>query len=446
MANGCIHITAKDCLPFDDQESIAEVAFTILRNEQFQTFHFAPDYISTDDEKLIEFDYLQKVWKAGRYVGEMEFHYKNQPYKLTIKPRFGEIFLFRMLEEIYNIKILPSQTKESSSTDWQNYIKRIVSFIWLHKLAACNRYGIPKQNFIQEHKGTPVKGRLNVRKSVLPYYINSEVVSESPVKREVEIVSRILWQANRILVRHFDMGIFKMPDAAKDAMDHVSKVQRLDQHVSEYEYRNIKLKAIYQNWKSIIDFSWDILKSKPFHKKDEGNRSGYSFFIDMAEVWELYLKSLLKKELSFLGWTLRTDNLSAYPSKYFSRKLIPDIVFERNNEVLVWDAKYKRMTWSDRRDFDRTDFFQIHTYMNYYEQNKTVKCGGLLYPLSNEPSDRNRTKSDSLFGLQSSGSAFVVDGIDFSFCSEEGQQQKELQNLFRDTESKFLNRMKLIAK
>lgn len=443
MAESTINITANDCLPFEQQEQLIPVVNHILKQEQVQTFHFSHVYLPDEGEKMIDFDFLSHQWKAGRFVGEMEFFCNNQRYKLTIKPRFGKLFLFRMLEEIFNIKILPSHSEESSTVDWQHYIKRIISFIWLHKLAASNRYGVPKQNHLVEHKGTTVKGKLNVRNSILPYYTSNEIISNSPEKIEYGIASRIIWQASRILVKNFDLGMFKTPDAAKDAIDHISRVKSLNHYVSESDFRNIKLKAIYQNWKPIIDFSWDIIKSKPFHKKQADKNQSFSFFIDMAEVWELYVKSLLKKQLMLSGWNLKEDNISTYPEKYFKRQLIPDIVFERDDEVLVWDAKYKRMKW-DIRDFDRTDFFQIHTYIHYYQQLKKVKCGGLLYPLNCPPEQYEKSKSDYLFGGNTNSTTFIADGIDLSFCNSNNEKTDEYIVQFKKKENEFLSRIKTI--
>ena len=56
------------------------------------------------------------------------------------------------------------------------------------------------------------------------------------------------------------------------------------------------------------------------------------------------------------------------------------------DEFLVFDAKYKRMK-GEKNDVDRSDFFQIHTYIQYflhtYPEGR-VLLGGLLYPLSLE--------------------------------------------------------------
>lgn len=444
MTETAIHIEAKDCLAIPSQPEIGSIMHTLLNIEQTQVFHFSMNHDEELKEPIVEFDYRNREWRAGRYVGEVDFIHNGQPCKFSVKPRFGEMFLFRMLEEIFNIKIIPSLSKDHTKADWQHYIKRIVSFIWIHKLASSNKYGIPRVNHYPEHRGTTIKGKLNVRKSILPYYTTKEVISVNSEKKEYDIIARIIWQAHKILVREFGLGTFKIPDSANDALNHFSQVKDLNKYVSEFEFKSIKLKTIYQNWKEIVDFSWDIIKSKPFQNEQKANKNSFAFFIDMAEVWELYISSLLKKRLAPKGWILRSEILQAYPEKYFKRKLIPDIIFEKGNDVIVWDAKYKMMKWRNF-DFDRGDFFQIHTYINYYQQNKSVKGGGLLYPISTSIDNQEKTISSTLFGNENTSfnTFFHADGIDLSFVNT--QESKEFNiEMFNKMEIEFLKRVEIL--
>ena len=90
------------------------------------------------------------------------------------------------------------------------------------------------------------------------------------------------------------------------------------------------------------------------------------------------------------------------------------------DEFLVFDAKYKRMK-GEKNDVDRSDFFQIHTYIQYflhtYPEGR-VLLGGLLYPLSLEDWKENRAlyTPSSMFGsFGRVDTKFIVDGI---LCSE----------------------------
>jgi hypothetical protein len=62
-------------------------------------------------------------------------------------------------------------------------------------------------------------------------------------------------------------------------------------------------------------------------------------------------------------------------------------------------------------DVDRADFFQIHTYMSYYQTQADIEFigGGLLYPLSQAYNDSNCFSTNQLENHQA---WFLVDGIE----------------------------------
>lgn len=433
MVNEVIHLTALDCLPFLNEEAKAGVLQSFIESQQGNVCYLTPTKRVDEDSKLAEFDYLNKKWNAGRFIGEAFFSHENQNYKVTIKPRFGENFLLRMLEEIFNIRITKSASIQTKTDDWQHYIKRIIAFIWIQKLANANLHGLPKVHITKQYKGQSIKGRIAVRQSIKPYYSSGEVISIYREKKIDETVAQILFQSYQIIRSDFGIGKgLNFPDAAQDAINQINTSVKHKKIITESDYNNIKYKEIYLNWKPIIDFSWDILKRKQLSLKQEKSKNGYGFFLDMAEIWEQYLRSLLKKKLEPLGWNYNTNKIIAYKNYFFQRELIPDIVFQKGNDVLVWDAKYKKMT-GIYRDVDRSDFFQIHTYIQNFLNHKNVVSGGLLYPISiNQPNFKNY-KSDFLINEEGKKLNFIIDGVELV---EENEN-----NDYKIKEVEFVNRI-----
>ena len=85
-------------------------------------------------------------------------------------------------------------------------------------------------------------------------------------------------------------------------------------------------------------------------------------------------------------------------------------------------------------DVNRNDFFQIHTYMAYYQgmEDKELVGGGLFYPIEGDL-EKNKEKAHSKRWLNNEG-FFVVDGI-------------KLKNTFSkqdiiNEEKKFVKRIK----
>ncbi|MFV8361436.1 5-methylcytosine restriction system specificity protein McrC [Flavobacterium sp. LS1P3] len=432
MVNEVIHISALDCLPFYNEEAKAGVLQSFIESQQGNICYLTTNKKVDDDSKLAEFDYFNKKWNAGRFIGEAFFLHEGQHYKVTIKPRFGENVLLRMLEEIFNIRITKSASIQTKTDDWQHYIKRIIAFIWIQKLANANLHGLPKINITKEHKGQSIKGRISVRQSIKPYYSSGEIISIYREKQFDETISQILFQAYQIIRSDFGIGKgLNLPDAAQDAINQINTSVKHKKIITESDYKNIKYKEIYLSWKPIIDFSWDILKRKQLSIKQKKSKNGFGFFLDMAEIWEQYIRSLLKKKLIPLGWNYNVDRHIAYKGYFFQRELIPDIVFQKGNDLLVWDAKYKRMI-GDFRDVDRSDFFQIHTYIQNFLNHKNVKSGGLLYPISIDQPNFKKYKSDYLINEDGNRLNFIIDGIEFNENNENKDYQiKERQFIDR---------------
>ncbi|ACV63049.1 conserved hypothetical protein [Desulfofarcimen acetoxidans DSM 771] len=419
-------IRAKDCLTFE-VTSICEEAIRHFAHSYDCTknvFRFSPKRYADDDaSKVLEYDYWQRMWRAGRYVGNASFSYNNRNYDIVIEPRYGELFLFKMIEEIFNVKLVTSNAALQRKNDFGFLIRRLISFIWLHKLANANKHGLPRHNVKKNYTGYNVKGRINVKKSVISLLTKEQVVSEFYEKEIDETIARILVQAYWILVKDYELGILSLPDNAREIINLLKSSRFSSQSVSQNEYDRINYKEIYQSFREVVDFSWDIINNKtPSKSVCTQSQNGFSFFIDMAEIWELYIRTALSKHLKKDKWKVMLDYAVVYEDTFFKRCLIPDIVVKRGADVAVFDAKYKAMNYSSL-DVDRNDFFQIHTYMNYYAQGKRLLAGGLIYPL--EKSLPLNCKSDSLFSSNETNATFFIDGFNVTDAGEFEKEKME---------------------
>ena len=435
MGKQKVILEAKDCCVFLNQEGHADAIQHFLSTQtQNNVFQFIPTAEKRLDESpILSFNYSDSKWYAGRYVGEAFFNYKGTDYHIIIAPRFGNNQLYRMLEEVFNIRFSESNQKVDKQKDFQFIIKKIIAFLWLNMLSKANKHGLPRSNKKQTFIGSKIRGRLNVKGSIIPLHTQSRLMSNYWEKTPNEPITKILKQAYNVLRYEYGISQIKASYAANNALEQLFSSSVSGGYLSQNDYKNIIYKNIYKAYKPVVDLSWDIIKRKNFGNTNNSESEGMSFFLDMAEIWELYLKSILKKKLAPEGWQLRNDIIQTYAKKDFRRKLIPDIVFQKDNALMVWDAKYKRMHF-DYFDYDRSDFFQIHTYINYYSKNYNVIAGGLLYPLSKEYSNEKASKnySSSLFGEERDNTQFIVDGIDL--------RDTEISTIKRE-ESAFLDRI-----
>jgi len=424
-------IETTDCTEFpEDYDDI--IHDFVTKSDQFERFRFSE---SQDDLPIAFFDYKETNWRAGRLVGDAQFESNGKEYLLSINPRFGEKHLFWMLEEIFNVRLIESKHTYDRSESRQQLIRKLIAFLWLNLLAKGNRHGLPRIFQSKSYYGNKIRGRINVRKSIIPVKTEQKVVSTYRQKKFDERIIRLLKQAYEILLSDYHLGEIVQPQNAKYALDQLNRIKLPSRRLTDQGFKNIKVKRIYQSFKPVLNLSWDIIKNNRAGNQRESQKQSFSYFIDMAEIWEMYLRSLLEKRLSIEGWSLLEQKVVTYSDKLFKRGLIPDIVFKKGNQVIVLDAKYKRMEF-DPNDIDRSDFFQIHTYIQYYQQKYEVIAGGLLYPFSEEFNENRQIQSlsETLFGESSGDTKFFIDGIDLADCGEDDFD-------FDKKEKKFLDRM-----
>ena len=438
MTNNATIYRANDCSPFDWQQDINDVMPHFLNNvfNEKSIFKFSS---KAYDDDLLPASFFQGKWCAGRLVGEASFKLHESDIKIEIAPRFGELSLFRMLEEIFSINILMSKNQIIQKKDESWLLKKIISFIWVQKLANANKYGVPSTNVTRPYIGSTIKGKINIRKSIIPLSISSQVFSYTREKIPDEIIAQIILQAYDILQKHYGLSNSNISENALNAIQNFEGGNFSKRIITQSEYQRIRYKSIYLSYKEVVDFSWQIIRNKEFSASYNNEKEGFSFFVDMAEIWELYLLSVMRKRFKKSEWQISSEVVETYREKDYRRPLIPDIVLKRGQKLAVFDAKYKRMNFV-YSDFDRIDFFQIHTYMGYYRSKSELICGGLLYPLSSTMTKelQNRNSSSSLFDNNQDNVQFLIDGINLSIVEDEDSFQYEIQ-VFLDRIDAYLN-------
>lgn len=443
-------ISANDCCPFSPaescyksfnwQDSLREFSNHFLSAQS--VFHFLSNKRDKEDDMPFA-QWLRDVngdndwkWFAGRWVGSV----KTDEYTIEVRPRFGNLSLFVLLDEIFSINIFNNLSAEDvSNTD--SLLQKLIPFIWAQKLGEANKYGIPHTTIDVLHKGLSVKGRLLIRKSILPFFKQKEVISATREKQVDATICRIILQAYKLLNKNKVMNIrSKLSENAENALINFENAKILDTQVTLKQYNDIRYKSIYESWRGVVDFSWQIIQNHNFSQKESENSKGFGMFVDMAEIWEMFLRSKLQK--AFPDWDVSSPEIDTYNETFFKRKIIPDIVMKKGNDVMVFDAKWKRMEYRSE-DVDRTDFFQIHTYIQYYHRKGyNVIAGGLLYPISLEEEKLKGSKTFAALHGIDNNTTFIVDGICFGKEPAENesndQKSKTKKNISKEEKDKQL--------
>ena len=364
----------------------------------------------------------QRVWQAGRYIGTTQI----DGCTVNIKPRFGNGWLEYLLADVFHFRLTKSEN-ERDKNSWNELMRHIFWHLWVNKFTVANQYGLPRRTAKRIHQGIQIRGRLNARKSIFPFFMKHQVVSEYWEKEVDDAICRIVYKAYSILAQR-DMRKSAVPSQIQESLnDLYSLYQGHPISVSPHDYHGISYKSIYLSWKPLVDFSWQIIQQDSLCKHKNVKGESFSLFLDMAEIWEAFLRKKLGEGLEgWRVWSVEECEQKVYGNTFFGRIIIPDIVLQRvgndgKDEFLVFDAKYKQMR-GNKDDVDRSDFFQIHTYIQYVQHHLgNVVLGGLLYPLSLDV-DENRFHSEELYGCNGNDNIpFIVDGV---YCDEKEIEEK----------------------
>ena len=381
--------------------------------------------------------------QTGNYVGK----FKWQGLEIDIKSRFSNTFLERMLNfanDIFLDDVSITGNKIDKDFDISKYI---IYYMFVQNLEKAFLLGLPKSYRSVEHHEMKLKGKIDINKFIkydIPF--QGKISSVSREQKEIQEIIDVLYKAVKII--------------DKNNKAFIKNISHIKTHLKQYKSNNyvsnetinkaIKSKAlqnpIFAPYKKVLQYARFIINENNIEEKDDGKQETYGFIINVAELFEIYVTKLLQKEFS--DWIVESPKIELYdtPKMFYQRKIIPDIVMIKNKDVIVFDTKYKKMNMQSKNrngagDVDRNDFFQINTYMSYYQNQKfNVRIGGLLYPIGKSfIENKNICHSETWFG--NTNTKFIVDGIDLSNLEEANDHENKF-TLISKREQKFINGIK----
>ena len=381
--------------------------------------------------------------QTGNYVGKFVW----QGLEIDIKSRFSNTFLERMLNfanDIFLDDVSITGNKVDKDFDISKYI---IYYMFVQNLEKAFLLGLPKAYKSIEHHEMKLKGKIDINKFIkydIPF--QGKISSASREQKEIQEIIDVLYKAVKII--------------DKNNKAFLKNISHIKTHLKQYKSNNyvsnetinraLKSKAlqnpIFAPYKKVLEYARFIINGNSIEKND-GKQETFGFIINVAELFEIYITKLLQKEFS--DWYVESPHLrldEKFGKTYlYSRKIIPDIVMTKYKDVMVFDTKYKKMNFNYVKgngvDVDRNDFFQINTYMSYYQnQDFNVKIGGLLYPIEKSfKENKNICHSQSWFG--NLNTKFIVDGIDLSDLEESKEGECKFATISK-REQKFIEGIK----
>ena len=433
---------------YQDKKYPNNTFFSFFKDEEKTIFKNEDDLIISIKKSKNEKNEDIYLAQTGNYVGKFVW----QGLEIDIKSRFSNTFLERMLNfanDIFLDDVSITGNKIDKDFDISKYI---IYYMFVQNLEKAFLLGLPKAYKSIEHHEMKLKGKIDINKFIkydIPF--QGKISSVSREQKEIQEIIDVLYKAVKIIEKETEKSSTK-----DNKISFTKNISHIKTHLKQYKSNNyvsnetinkaLKSKAlqnpIFAPYKKVLEYARFIINGNNIEEKNDGKQETFGFIINVAELFEIYVTKVLQKEFS--DWYVESPKIELYntPQMFYQRKIIPDIVMKKDKDVIVFDTKYKRMNMIGKNkngagDVDRNDFFQINTYMSYYQnQNFNVKIGGLLYPIEKSfKENKDICHSQTWFG--DLNTKFIVDGIDLSNLEESKDNENKFAPISK-REQKFI--------
>ena len=379
---------AKDCSPLSPQPTAAEADWLRRVAASVRCGDFVvPISGDRDDDEPIVYCSWDGTWWAGRYVGSLSFEGRS----FVIEPRFGLATLRNWLFEATSTVLTesPGQLRQDES-----FIAQLLAFVWAHGFVEAARHGLPALRRDVATKGPTIRGRLDVAASIrLIASAGREVVSVRSERSLDHAASDAIIAAYGVLRRWLGVPDEQwMPARAKELIPHLMAVTGPRPRVpTRVELERIRYTPITAGFAPIAELSRQIANRRGLAGDVDASGETKGVLLDVAELWEMYVLSVLRKAATPLSVNHGTRERGASKKLLWSDvngqglgTLIPDaILYARNDVQGVADAKYKSLHPSANAPNgpQREDLYQMAAYLGRFAPLDGKAAWGLLaYP------------------------------------------------------------------
>uniref|UniRef100_UPI0012E31022 5-methylcytosine restriction system specificity protein McrC n=1 Tax=Herbaspirillum chlorophenolicum TaxID=211589 RepID=UPI0012E31022 len=384
-----MNLTARDCSPFSPQPTAAEALWLRKLATHVRAAELVvPMSGERDDDEPIVYCAWDGTWWAGRYVGSLSF----EGHSLTIQPRFGLATLRNWLFEATSVVLTstPGKLREDES-----FIAQLLASVWVHGFVEAARHGLPALRREVATKGVAIRGRLDVAASLrLIATGGGQVVSIRSERSLDHAASDAIVAAYEVLRRWLGVPDEKwLPTRAKELLPQLMAVTGARPRVpTKAELDRIRYTPITAGFAPVAELSRQIANRRGLAADIDASGETKGVLLDVAELWEMYVLSVLRKAASPLSVTHGTREKSTIRSLLYSDVtgqglggLIPDAILYSGATVRgVVDAKYKPLhpSANSPNGPQREDLYQMTAYLGRFTPPGGSGGWGLLaYPL-----------------------------------------------------------------
>lgn len=384
-----MRLLARDCSPLAPQPTAAEAAWLRrLATNVCATDLVVPISGKRDEDEPVVYCAWDGTWWAGRYVGSLSF----EGHSLTVEPRFGLPALRKWLSEATSVVLTdaPGQLREDES-----FIAQLLGSVWAQGFFEAARHGLPALRRDVATAGPTIRGRLDITASLRLIATGSgQAVSIRSERSPEHAASDAIVAAYEVLRRWLRLPDDKwMPTRAKELIRHLMSVTGARPRVpTKAELDRIRYTPITAGFAPIAELSRQIANRRGLAANIDASGETKGVLLDVAELWEMYVLSVLRRSAAPLTVTHGTREKAATKKLLHSDitgqglgTLIPDAILHAGGKVQgVVDAKYKPLhpSASAPNGPQREDLYQMAAYLGrFVHPEGKMSWGVLAYPL-----------------------------------------------------------------
>lgn len=384
-----MRLVARDCSPLAPQPTAAEAAWLRRLATNVRAMDLVvPISGERDEDEPVVYCAWDGTWWAGRYVGSLSF----EGHSLTIEPRFGLATLRNWLFEATSVVLTdaPGKLREDES-----FIAQLLASVWAHGFVEAARHGLPALRRDVATKGPTIRGRLDVPASLWMIAAGGgQVVSIRSERSLDHAASDAIVAAYEVLRRWLGVPDDQwMPARGKELIPKLMAVTGARPRVpTKAELDRIRYTPITAGFAPIAELSRQIANRRGLAADVDASGETKGVLLDVAELWEMYVLSVLRKAAVPLTVTHGTREKAATKKMLHSEvtgqglaTLIPDAILHAGGQVRgVVDAKYKSLhpSASAPNGPQREDLYQMAAYLGrFIPEVGRMSWGVLAYPL-----------------------------------------------------------------
>lgn len=306
------------------------------------------------------------------FVGVIEL----EGIRIVIKPKFNNGF-HGLIEMLLFSEGLPLALEHEASGHYDtNSIMEMLVQIFVKEVDLLLQKGIHREYVTEQENLSLLRGRID-----FPNHLKANFFTPTKIYCQYDELNTNVIE-NQVL--YSALQIANLYPLSKETKKNVERLVNEFQEICEWyrseEWPKFSYNRLTQHYETVHKLAYYLWKQIYVNDIYQfQNRSHYSFFVDMNELFESFVGKLLTTYMRkpIKVWSQRKYRKAIMKNGSSYQNIIPDFIIEKSKEgVIVLDTKYKPY---GKRKVSSADLYQL-TFYSLYVNEKQPFQAAIIYP------------------------------------------------------------------